>query len=215
MILFPSIQSWHCDFNDDYDSSSSQGWRWFDEDCSYNASNSSRSRNKGRFDEDFSYKASKSSKSRSKGSHKWSELRFVDDLGLEVENFFRTGFGGKHSFSWSFVNEDFPHRHSSRHSNTYGHSKQRFRHKYEYDDDDDYGSRELEMRQTDLRSQRLALGLNASGPLNLEDVKNAYRSCALKWHPDRHQGPSKVVAEEKFKACSSAYQSLCNNISLN
>ncbi|VFQ74085.1 unnamed protein product [Cuscuta campestris] len=71
------------------------------------------------------------------------------------------------------------------------------------------------MRQTDLRSQRLALGLNASGPLNLEDVKNAYRSCALKWHPDRHQGPSKVVAEEKFKACSSAYQSLCNNISLN
>lgn len=86
---------------------------------------------------------------------------------------------------------------------------------YDDDDDDDDGSRKHEMRETDLSSQRLALGLNASGPLNLEDVKNAYRSCALKWHPDRHQGPSKVVAEEKFKACSSAYQSLCDNISLN
>nr|GME01746.1 DnaJ/Hsp40 domain-containing protein [Ipomoea batatas] len=71
------------------------------------------------------------------------------------------------------------------------------------------------MYESDLKSERLALGLNPSGPLNLEDVKNAYRSCALKWHPDRHAGPSKVVAEEKFKVCSAAYQLLCDKMALN
>ncbi|KAK4485365.1 hypothetical protein RD792_008004 [Penstemon davidsonii] len=43
----------------------------------------------------------------------------------------------------------------------------------------------------DMASERLALGLNATGPLNLEDVKTAYRACAVKWHPDHHQGLSK------------------------
>ncbi|KAH1070019.1 hypothetical protein GLYMA_03G144900v4 [Glycine max] len=61
---------------------------------------------------------------------------------------------------------------------------------------------------------RLALGLSVSGPLKLEDVKNAYRPCALKWHPDRHQGSSKAVAEEKFELCSAAYQSLCDSLAL-
>ncbi|KHN07432.1 Chaperone protein DnaJ [Glycine soja] len=63
-------------------------------------------------------------------------------------------------------------------------------------------------------SDRLALGLSVSGPLKLEDVKNAYRPCALKWHPDRHQGSSKAVAEEKFELCSAAYQSLCDSLAL-
>ncbi|KAG5072280.1 hypothetical protein JHK86_007491 [Glycine max] len=62
--------------------------------------------------------------------------------------------------------------------------------------------------------RRLALGLSVSGPLKLEDVKNAYRPCALKWHPDRHQGSSKAVAEEKFELCSAAYQSLCDSLAL-
>ncbi|KAF5938268.1 hypothetical protein HYC85_025774 [Camellia sinensis] len=44
------------------------------------------------------------------------------------------------------------------------------------------------------QSDRLALGLSAYGPLKLEDVKNAYRVCALKWHPDRHQGSSKACS---------------------
>lgn len=64
----------------------------------------------------------------------------------------------------------------------------------------------------DMTSDRLALGLSPSGPLKLEDIKNAYRSCALKWHPDRHVGSSKAVAEEKFKLCSAAYQSLCDKL---
>ncbi|KAL8041570.1 hypothetical protein ABFS82_10G171500 [Erythranthe guttata] len=60
---------------------------------------------------------------------------------------------------------------------------------------------------------RSALGLSANGPLNLEDVKTAYRSCALKWHPDHHRGFSKAFAEEKFKICNAAYQSLCDKLS--
>ncbi|KAL3637314.1 hypothetical protein CASFOL_019613 [Castilleja foliolosa] len=61
---------------------------------------------------------------------------------------------------------------------------------------------------------RLALGLHAAGPLKIEDVKTAYRSCALKWHPDHHQkASSKAFAEEQFKKCNAAYQSLCDELS--
>uniref|UniRef100_A0A803QP12 J domain-containing protein n=1 Tax=Cannabis sativa TaxID=3483 RepID=A0A803QP12_CANSA len=69
-------------------------------------------------------------------------------------------------------------------------------------------------QESDLSSHRLALGLSVSGPLKLEEVKNAYRACALKWHPDRHLGSSKAVAEEKFKLCSAAYQSLCDKLAV-
>lgn len=63
------------------------------------------------------------------------------------------------------------------------------------------------------QSDRDALGLPVVGPLKLEDVKNAYRSSAKKWHPDKHQGPSKVAAQEKFKLCVDAYNSLCSALS--
>lgn len=59
-------------------------------------------------------------------------------------------------------------------------------------------------------SDRIALGLAPNGPLTLEDVKQAFRMSALKWHPDRNEGPSKVIAEEKFKRCGAAYKSLCD-----
>ncbi|MFS7903691.1 putative DnaJ domain, Chaperone J-domain superfamily [Helianthus anomalus] len=72
------------------------------------------------------------------------------------------------------------------------------------DDKDD----KSEFVKPDLK-ERIALGLSGSGPLSLEDVKNAYRACALRWHPDRHKGSSKAIAAEKFKVCSAAYQSLC------
>ncbi|GLT77939.1 hypothetical protein SLA2020_494920 [Shorea laevis] len=95
--------------------------------------------------------------------------------------------------------------------NYYGRSwNRRHRNEETYD-----SSSESEISESDMVSDRLALGLNASGPLKLEDVKHAYRACALKWHPDRHQGSSKAVAEEKFKLCSAAYQSLCDKLVLN
>ncbi|PNX71554.1 heat shock protein binding [Trifolium pratense] len=42
-------------------------------------------------------------------------------------------------------------------------------------------------------SDRTILGLPPTGPLNIEDVKDAFRLSALKWHPDKHQGPSQVL----------------------
>eukprot|EP00249_Psilotum_nudum_P007754 c20795_g1_i1 orf=326-1138(+) len=60
-------------------------------------------------------------------------------------------------------------------------------------------------------SDRQALGLSPTGPLTLEAVKIAFRSSALKWHPDRHKdGAAKAMAEEKFKHCGAAYKALLN-----
>ncbi|KAH6822606.1 Chaperone DnaJ-domain superfamily protein [Perilla frutescens var. hirtella] len=56
---------------------------------------------------------------------------------------------------------------------------------------------------------RKILGLPTSGHLKIEDVKAAFRSSALKWHPDRHQGSARAAAEQKFKHCVDAYKSLC------
>ncbi|KAG6605274.1 hypothetical protein SDJN03_02591, partial [Cucurbita argyrosperma subsp. sororia] len=56
---------------------------------------------------------------------------------------------------------------------------------------------------------RTILGLPKTGPLKIEEVKAAFRSSALKWHPDKHQRSSKAMAEEKFKLCVNAYKSLC------
>ncbi|CAN8270896.1 unnamed protein product [Cochlearia groenlandica] len=63
------------------------------------------------------------------------------------------------------------------------------------------------------RSERTVLGLPLVGQLNIDDVKNAFRSSALKWHPDKHHGPSQEAAQEKFKLCVDAYKSLCSALS--
>lgn len=75
-------------------------------------------------------------------------------------------------------------------------------------DEEDYSNA---LRET--HSDRTILGLPPSGPLKIEDVKNAFRLSALKWHPDKHQGPSQEMAEEKFKLCVTAYKSLCAALS--
>ncbi|KAL8538346.1 hypothetical protein ACS0TY_000365 [Phlomoides rotata] len=62
-------------------------------------------------------------------------------------------------------------------------------------------------------ADRKTLGLPTTGRLSIEDVKTAFRSSALKWHPDRHQGPSRATATEKFKDCVTAYNSLCTTLS--
>ncbi|BBH07448.1 Chaperone DnaJ-domain superfamily protein [Prunus dulcis] len=129
---------------------------------------------------------------------------------IDVETIFRSTFGGTKFYYWSFIDEESSQwRSSSNHSN-YGSSwNWRQQNKEEYETESES---ESERSESD---ERLALGLSASGPLTLEDVKNAYRISALKWHPDRHQGSSKAAAEEKFKLCSAAYQSLCDKLAVN
>lgn len=41
-----------------------------------------------------------------------------------------------------------------------------------------------------------------------EEIKKAYRSLALRWHPDRNQGSSQKEAEEKFRQVAEAYETL-------
>ena len=41
-----------------------------------------------------------------------------------------------------------------------------------------------------------------------EDIKKAYRKLAMKYHPDRNQGESSKVSEEKFKEAKEAYEML-------
>ncbi|KAI3843925.1 hypothetical protein MKW92_040327 [Papaver armeniacum] len=114
-------------------------------------------------------------------------FQFCDASDEEVETKFRSAFHSRSSQS----------------------TRYRFEDDYEtYEDFSDSSNSSA----SDLESDRLALGLSAFGPLKLDDVKNAYRSCALRWHPDRHQGCSKDLAEEKFKLCSAAYQSLCDKL---
>jgi len=42
----------------------------------------------------------------------------------------------------------------------------------------------------------------------LDEIKKAYRKQALEWHPDRHSGAEKEVAEKRFKEINEAYQVL-------
>ncbi|XP_027942496.1 uncharacterized protein LOC114196123 [Vigna unguiculata] len=129
---------------------------------------------------------------------------------FDVETIFRSAFGGNRFFYWSFINEENPQWSRSERFSNFGRSWN-WRHRSENDYD---SSSECDSSGSDLTTDRIALGLSASGPLKLEDVKNAYRACALKWHPDRHQGSRKAIAEEKFKVCSAAYQSLCDKLAL-
>ncbi len=50
--------------------------------------------------------------------------------------------------------------------------------------------------------------LGVSKDATQEEIKKAYRKQALEWHPDRHQGADKEVAEKRFKEINEAYQVL-------
>uniref|UniRef100_A0A0E0DWI5 J domain-containing protein n=1 Tax=Oryza meridionalis TaxID=40149 RepID=A0A0E0DWI5_9ORYZ len=119
----------------------------------------------------------------------------------EPETVFRNAFRGQQTFYWSFDSDDFCRRNHRR-----SHSESSRRWNYETDDEDETPA------QTEVSLARQALGLSTSGPLKLEDVKSAYRTCALRWHPDHHNGSTKATAEEKFKHCSAAYQTLCDSL---
>jgi molecular chaperone DnaJ len=44
-----------------------------------------------------------------------------------------------------------------------------------------------------------------------DDIKKAYRKLAMKYHPDRNQGPGAAEAEEKFKEAKEAYETLSDD----
>ncbi|KAJ1432838.1 DnaJ domain containing protein [Sesbania bispinosa] len=187
------FQSWKQDLDED-DPSSSRGSSWYRKQYSPKDSGRYRNGNQG-------------------SRHQYRrDPEFCED-DFDVENIFRSAFGGNRFFYWSFINEENSQWRSGGFSNYRKSWNWRHRRENEYDSSTESDS-ESDSSYSDLVSDRLALGLSASGPLKLEDVKIAYRACALKWHPDRHQGSSKVIGEEKFKHCSAAYQSLCDKLAL-
>ncbi|XP_021770365.1 uncharacterized protein LOC110734508 [Chenopodium quinoa] len=187
------FESWHSD--SDQDDQSAKGPSWFRKP--HNGSGRNSSHTQGR---------------QKRGRRGFSFCEDDDDV-QRLETIFQSAFSDRFFF-WSFVNDDYSdRRNSSRYSNS-GKTSWKRRQWIEDDDEYEYMS-EDDTKSSDLASERIALGLSASGPLKLDDVKNAYRSCALKWHPDRHLGTSKAAAEEKFKLCTSAYQSLCDRLAMN
>ncbi|KAI3788177.1 hypothetical protein L2E82_00894 [Cichorium intybus] len=187
------FQGWND--RDEFDPSSSQRSAWF---RGHSGPGGTRANNKGA-----------QARARKKG------FQFYED-GEEVETIFRSAFGGNGFYFWSFINDETPKTSSGFYNNNNHRTSWNWRHRFEgEDEDEDDDDDESDGLETNLTKDRITLGLSGSGPLSLEDVKNAYRVCALKWHPDRHNGSSKAVAEEKFKVCSAAYQSLCDKLALN
>lgn len=161
---------------------------------------------------------SKSSSRRAGKSHqkkmkrKFRRESFCEDLDDHPEMVFQATFGNRW-YTWSF---------NSRHSFSFENVSSGF----QWREDFNCGNRrtrewetasEAESDDESIRigsvSDRKMLGLPTTGPLKIEDVKNAFRLSALKWHPDKHQGPSQSMAEEKFKLCVDAYKSLCSALS--
>lgn len=93
---------------------------------------------------------------------------------IDVEDIFRSTFGGSRVFYWSFINEENPHWGRSGNFSNYGKSwKWKHQSNNRYDSSTESES-ESECLRSNSVSDRLALGLSASGPLKLEDVKIAW-----------------------------------------
>lgn len=136
-----------------------------------------------------------------------------EDTYPDPETVFRATFGEK-QYTWSFANNFFSGDAASGFEGS-AESDRSSRRKRGW-----ASSSESEPDEEDFtctlggtHSDRKILGLPPTGPLTMEDVKNAFRLSALKWHPDKHQGSSQEMAEEKFKLCVDAYKSLCAAIS--
>ncbi|CAL5097381.1 unnamed protein product [Urochloa decumbens] len=115
-------------------------------------------------------------------------------------------FGGKRSFTcyWPGENDELgssPSGFQWRDESQSAKSRKKFLNESELDEEEESG-------HDDLRSYRISLGLPILGPLKVEHIKAAFRASALKWHPDKHQGPSQAEAEEKFRRCVEAYNAL-------
>ncbi|KAK1432444.1 hypothetical protein QVD17_09340 [Tagetes erecta] len=149
----------------------------------------------------------KKNKSRKTNFFEESEYEEDDDPSTR----FQEKFGDRrHSWSFKSWEESFSQNQESR----FDYSNKRDRWRTVSDDDDDSTDDDSYVGTVvGSHSDRSTLGLPIHGPLKIEEVKNAFRLSALKWHPDKHQGPTQAMAEEKFKLCASAYKSLCSALS--
>lgn len=155
-------------------------------------------------------KKSKRSESSRTGSKRWQNKKsFYNDEGdyQQPEPKFSASFAGYRCYTWSYESWES----SNFQSSTSG-FEWREDSKWEKARKRAWNESGVENASTNVGSysHRVALGLPPTGPLKLDDVKSAYRASALKWHPDKHQGPSQAIAGEKFKRCVDAYNSLSN-----
>ncbi|KAK9233273.1 hypothetical protein WN943_023522 [Citrus x changshan-huyou] len=142
---------------------------------------------------------------------KFRRESFSEDFD-DPETIFQERFGNRW-YSWTYQKrEESSFQYSTsgfewrKHSNRTDHRTKDWENESDIESDD-------EQCTVGSSSDRTILGLPPSGPLKLDDVKNAFRLSALKWHPDKHQGSSQAMAEEKFKLCLNAYKSLCAALS--
>ncbi|CAL5029137.1 unnamed protein product [Urochloa decumbens] len=134
---------------------------------------------------------------------------FHENHYVHPDEIFEAIFGTHHGFTWSHISwEDFRFGDRSFRFRRSGGESQRERIPSDSEDESEEDSRET--TSVGSHAHRVILGLPPCGPLTLEDVKTAFRASALRWHPDRHPGSSQAVAEEKFKLCVNAYNSLCS-----
>uniref|UniRef100_A0A5B7C5F7 J domain-containing protein n=1 Tax=Davidia involucrata TaxID=16924 RepID=A0A5B7C5F7_DAVIN len=173
------------------------------------ADHSDSSDKKGR-SKSSTHRASKAHQKRRK--RKFRRESSFEDFDEHPETIFQATFGNR-CYSWSFKSWEQPSFQSSttgfewrEHLNWTNSRNKEWETTSETESDD-------ESTVVGSCSDRAILGLHPKGPLKIEDVKNAFRLSALKWHPDRHQGPSQATAEDKFKLCVNAYNSLCNELS--
>ncbi|XP_072992911.1 uncharacterized protein [Typha latifolia] len=157
--------------------------------------------------------SSHSGKGKNSGSKYWQKRQCFYDFYNEnefvhPEMIFEAVFSRHRGYTWSYTSAGNFHFNNSTSGfrwtdeSRWEKARKRFWHENDDDESTNVGS----------HAHRAALGLPLTGQLNLDDVKCAFRASALKWHPDKHQGSSQAMAEEKFKLCVNAYNSLCSDL---
>ncbi|XP_028096132.1 uncharacterized protein LOC114296041 isoform X2 [Camellia sinensis] len=146
---------------------------------------------------DISGKRSRSNTSTrhsSKAQHKRMKRKarqesFSDDFDGHHETVFQATFGNRW-YTWSFKSWEESNFHTSTNGFEWrGHPNWNNSRNREWQNASDIESDD-ESCIIGSSSERAILGLPSRGPLKIEDVKNAFRLSALKWHPDKHQGSS-------------------------